>query len=139
MPPLQPWLALSQHIHLVRGHRIVLQDDLARLYEVPSQQIEHHARRFPGDLCFPLEHPELLWVDDSQEERAEPVYGFTEHGALALAYALNSPSALVMSTPLVRAFIEVRRSAERTAGLNARWYPWWRLPDRWPAASESAW
>lgn len=112
MSTLQPWLTLCQHIHLVRGHRVVLQDDLARLYDTLPDQIANHAQRFPGDLCFTLEQPELAWSDFEPAEKPEPVYGFTEHGALALAYALNSPSAVAMSTQLVRAFVAARHSGE---------------------------
>lgn len=110
MSTLQPWLALCQHIHLVRGHPVVLQNDLARLYGTDSLQINDHARRFPGDLCFTLEPPELVNVDEELPGETEPVYGFTEHGALALAYALNSPAAVAMSMPLVRAFGEARQA-----------------------------
>jgi hypothetical protein len=94
----------------VRGHRVVLQHDLARLYDTDSLQIKAHARRFPGDLCFTLETPELVGMDEEPPAETDPVYGFTEHGALALAYALNSPAAVAMSLPLVRAFGEARRS-----------------------------
>jgi len=110
MSTLQPWLALCQHIHLVRGHRVVLQHDLARLYDTDSLQITAYARRFPGDLCFTLETPELVGVDEEPPKETDPVYGFTEHGALALAYALNSPAAVAMSLPLVRAFGEARQA-----------------------------
>ncbi|MBL9211404.1 MAG: ORF6N domain-containing protein [Opitutaceae bacterium] len=123
MSTLQPWLALCQHIHLVRGHRVVLQSDLARLYEAQPQQIATHAQRFPGDLCFTLENPELIWVDDPPAEIKEPVYGFTEHGALALAYALNSPSAVAMSTQLVRAFVAARAPKENGSGRGGRRRP----------------
>lgn len=111
MPTLQPWPALGQHIHLVRGHRVVLHHDLARLYDTDSHQITAHARRFPGDLCFTLETPELVSVDEEPPAETDPVYGFTEHGALALAYALNSPAAVAMSMPLVRAFGEARQTS----------------------------
>jgi hypothetical protein len=110
MSKLPPWLALCRHIHFVRGHRVVLQHDLARLYAIDSIQIQDHARRFPGDLCFTLEAPELESMDEAPLEEREPVYGFTEHGALALAYALNSPAAVAMSLPLVRAFGEARQA-----------------------------
>lgn len=117
MSTLQPWLALCQHLHLVRGHRIVLQDDLARLYETDFQQIAALAREFPGELCFTLDPPELIRCDEEASPRdTVPVYGFTEHGVLALAYALNSPAALAMSGPLIRAFVTARQ-----AGL-ARWF-----------------
>lgn len=88
----------------------MLHHDLARLYDTDSVQIKVHARRFPGDLCFTLEAPELVAVDDEPPKETEPVYGFTEHGALALAYALNSPAAVAMSMPLVRAFGEARQA-----------------------------
>lgn len=111
MYKLQPWLALCQHLHLVRGHRIVLQDDLARLYGTDFQRIAALAGQFPGDLCFTLEPPELIRCDEESSPRENvPVYGFTEHGALALAYALNSPAAVAMSVPLVRAFVAARQA-----------------------------
>lgn len=118
MSTLQPWLALCQHIHLVRGHRVVLHHDLARLYATDSVQITDHARRFPGDLCFTLETPELVWVAGEPPKETDPVYGFTEHGALALAYALNSPAAVAMSMPLVRAFGEARQAGASRRNLG---------------------
>jgi hypothetical protein len=109
MSTLQPSQELRQHIHLVRGHRVLLQNDLARLYGATPTRVIDHAQRFPGELCFPLENPELAYVKDPPEDAREPVYGFTEHGALALAYVLDSPKAVAMSIHVMRAFVQLRQ------------------------------
>lgn len=100
---------LRRHIRFVRGHRVLLQDDLARLYGAPANRVLDHAQTFPGDLCFPLEDPEIAYTKDPPEPGPEPVYGFTEHGAVALAYALDTPNAVAMSLRLMRAFVALRQ------------------------------
>jgi hypothetical protein len=108
-------------IQTIRGQRVILAFDLARLYGVQTkqlnQQIKRNRRRFPTDFVFQLTVRE---VDEFQASRSQIVtlkkggnikyrpYAFTEHGAIMAANVLNSPQAVAMSVYIVRAFIQQR-------------------------------
>jgi hypothetical protein len=120
-------------IHTVRGRRIVLDSDLAALYEIPvkvfNQTIQRNADRFPSDFAFQLtrddvanlrsqivtsssEEPALLrsqfvTLKDHGGRRYLP-WAFTEHGAIMAATILRSPRAVQMSVYVVRAFVRMR-------------------------------
>ncbi len=98
-------------LHRVRGHLVMLQDDLARLYGTPPDQVAACACKFPGELCFPLEGPEIAGVADEPVPLGPPFYAFTEFGALALAYALATPEAITSSARVVRTFLHSRPGA----------------------------
>ena len=120
-------------IHTVRGRRIVLDSDLAALYEIPvkvfNQTIQRNADRFPSDFAFQLTRDEVAnlrsqIVTSSSEEpallRSQFVtlkdhggrrylpWAFTEHGAIMAATILRSPRAVQMSVYVVRAFVRMR-------------------------------
>lgn len=105
-------------ILLVRGQRVVIDADLARLYGVPTkalnQAVRRNAERFPGDFVFRLSKREKNEVvtncDHLGHLRFSPAlpYAFTEHGAIMAASVLNSPRAVSMSVYVVRAFVRLR-------------------------------
>jgi hypothetical protein len=115
--------SVGPYVHLlirtIRGHRVILDADLARVYGVPTfrfnEAVKRNRRRFPEDFLFQLtteEHTALT----SQIAIAKPgrggrrtrPYAFTEHGALQAANILNSAKAEAMSVYVIRAFVRMR-------------------------------
>jgi hypothetical protein len=114
----QPILPL---IHTIRGQRVILAADLARLYGVETkrlnEQIRRNLERFPADFMFQLTVDEANAHQNSRSQIATlkqgrnikyRPYAFTEHGAIMAANVLNSPQAVAMSVYVVRAFIQQR-------------------------------
>ena len=112
--------ALARRIHIIRGHKVMLDADLAELYGVPTkalnQAVKRNAERFPADFMFQLSGDESLalrsqTVTSSASARGGRRYApraFTEHGALMAATVLNSARAVEMSVFVVRAFVQLR-------------------------------
>jgi hypothetical protein len=109
--------ALAGRIVVIRGQRVLLDADLAQLYEVETkkfnQQIKRNQTRFPPDFMF------RLTVDEFESLRSQNVtskrggrrylpLAFTEHGAIMAASVLNSDRAVEMSVYVVRAFVQLR-------------------------------
>jgi hypothetical protein len=110
---------LAQRIFLIRGHKVMLDSDLAELYGVPTkrfnEQIKRNIERFPPDFMFQLtdEEHECLRSQFATSKtgrggRRYSPHAFTEHGAIMAATVLNSPKAIEMSIYVVRAFIRLR-------------------------------
>jgi hypothetical protein len=105
-------------IHVIRGRRVVLDADLAALYEVPTKRLNEAVRRneekFPEEFSFILENKDLANLKSQfatsslHGGRRKPTRAFTEHGALMAGTVLNSPRAVQMSLFLVKAFIRMR-------------------------------
>lgn len=111
---------VEQRIHSIRGHRVILDSDLASLYGVATkrlnEQVKRNADRFPEDFMFRLteEEAEVLrsQIATSSEghggRRYQP-YAFTEHGAIMAANVLNNTRAVKVSILVVRAFVRLRQ------------------------------
>lgn len=108
-------------IFLLRGHRVILDSDLAELYGVAvkrlNQQVTRNARRFPADFMFRLsakEHESLrlqnATSNSSRGGRRYSPYVFSEHGVIMAATVLNSERAIAMSIFVVRAFARMREA-----------------------------
>jgi len=105
-------------ILLLRGQRVMIDHDLAKLYKVQTkvlkQAVKRNEKRFPPDFMFQLTPQEKAEVvtncDHLKILKFSPVlpYAFTEHGALMLANILNSAEAVEMSLLIIRAFIRLR-------------------------------
>jgi len=118
----------------IRGQRVILDEELARLYGVPTsafnQAVKRNENRFPADFMFQLttEEAALLKsqsVTSSWGGRRKLPYAFTEHGAVQAANVLRSSRAITMSVHIVRAFIRMREAlashrelARRLQGLE---------------------
>ena len=115
-----PLERVQKTILLIRGKRVMIDSDLARLYGVSTkrlnEQVRRNKNRFPADFMFQLSKKEL---DDWRSHFAttnpaakmglrRPPYVFTEYGALQLASVLNSPTATEVSILIVRAFVQLR-------------------------------
>jgi hypothetical protein len=109
---------IETKILLVRGQKVMLDADLAGLYDVPTkrlnEQVKRNRARFPEDFLFRLTAHEKAEVvancDHLNRLRFSSVlpYAFTEHGAIQAANVLNSPRAVEMSVHVVRAFVRLR-------------------------------
>lgn len=109
---------VQSRILILRDERVIIDADLAALYEVPTkrlnEQVKRNADRFPGDFSFRLtseEARELVANCDrftNLKHSSLPPLAFTEHGALMAATVLNSPRAVQMSVFIVRAFVQLR-------------------------------
>jgi hypothetical protein len=108
-------------IQFVRGQKIILDSDLARIYGVPvkrlNEQVKRNIDRFPADFMFQRtgEEVEALKRLRSQiatlktgQHRKYLPYAFTEHGAIMAANVLRSRRAVAMSVFDVRAFVRMR-------------------------------
>ncbi|MBI3565405.1 MAG: ORF6N domain-containing protein [Elusimicrobia bacterium] len=105
-------------IRVVRGRRVILDSDLARLYGVTTSQLNQQFRRnqerFPEDFAFvltPREAAEGLsqFVTAlGRRNRGKPPVAYTEHGAVMAANVLKSARAMAMSVEVVRAFVRLK-------------------------------
>jgi hypothetical protein len=128
---LVPVEDIARTIHTVRGHRVMLDFDLARLYGTTTtrlnQQIRRNRARFPADFMFQLTNEEITSLMSQSAtskvgrggRRKRPL-AFTEHGAVMAATVLNSPRAVQMSIFVVRAFLRLREWVVGQAQLAGR-------------------
>ena len=112
---------IERRILLIRGHKVLLDADLAALYGVQTrtlnQAVKRNAERFPSDFMFRLSPKELeAWRShfvmsnpNAKMGLRRPPFAFTEHGALMAATVLNSPRAVKTSLYVVRAFVRLRQ------------------------------
>ena len=109
-------------IREIRGQKVMLGDDLARIYGVETralnQAVKRNNEKFPPDFMFRLTLAEAAEVRRSRSQvvilkRGHNIkylpYAFTEHGAIMAANVLNSPRAVHMSVLVVRAFVRMRQ------------------------------
>ena len=115
---LIPIEKIDRAILIIRGHKIMLDSDLAGIYGVKTgrlnEQVKRNQDRFPNDFMFQLtshEKREVIANCDHLEKlkfsRTNP-YAFTEHGTIMLASVLNTPTAIETSVLIVRAFVKLR-------------------------------
>ena len=111
---------IARRILVIRGQKVMLDADLAALYDVPTkrlnQQVNRNAERFPEDFMFQLSRSERDEVvancDHLRQLRFSPTmaFAFTEHGALMAASVLNTSRAVEISLYVVRAFVRLRET-----------------------------
>src|SRR5580698_8502566 len=111
---------IERKIHLVRGSKVMLDSDLAELYQVPTkvlnQAVRRNLDRFPPDFMFQLNREELEnWrsqiVTSNPTARMglrRPPYAFTEHGVAMLSSVLASKRAVQLNILIIRAFVRLR-------------------------------
>jgi hypothetical protein len=133
---LIPIERIERSILLIRGHKVMLDRDLAYLYgvttKVLNQAVKRHKDRFPEDFMFQLtmEEARIWWTEvrggglRSQIvtlKRGEHIkyrpYVFTEHGILMLSSVLNSERAIKVNIEIMRAFLRLRRLLASHADL----------------------
>lgn len=122
VPALQPHIA--RHILSLRDQRVMLDADLAALYDVETkvlvQAIKRNSERFPGDFMFQLDAQEwaslrsqFVTSNTGRGGRRYAPYAFTEQGVAMLSSVLNSPRAIAIAIniEIMRAFVQVRSMA----------------------------
>lgn len=111
---------IDSRIYIVRGETVMLDSDLASLYQVPTKRLKEQVRRninrFPSDFMFQLN--EIEW-DFLRSQFATSKSGrggnrilpvaFTEHGIAILSSVLNSDRAMEVNIAIVRSFIRLRK------------------------------
>jgi len=109
--------AIERHIYLIRGAKVMLDSDLAALYEVTTgalnQAIMRNRSRFPEDFMFQLSSEEVAnlksqTVISSWGGRRTRPYAFTELGVAMLSSVLRSERAIRMNIAIMRAFVRLR-------------------------------
>lgn len=143
MPPksesLIPIEQIDGMIRTIRGVRVMLDRDLARIYGVPTfrfnEAIKRNRHRFPPDFMFQLTREEFNSLKSqiaiSKRKNSSQIamssgkhrgaayrpYAFTEHGALQAANVLRSSRAVQMSVFVIRAFVKMREALRGTPEL----------------------
>jgi hypothetical protein len=105
-------------IQWVRGHRVLLDSDLAALYEVETraliQAVKRNAARFPADFMFQLSGAEFdrlrsqTVISNGRGGRRHRPYAFTEQGVAMLSSVLKSRRAVRVNIEIMRAFVRLR-------------------------------
>ena len=112
---LQPGKFFGYPMHIIRGQRVLLDADLARLWGVPTLQLNRQVRRnkqrFPADFTFRLNNEEAQILRLSRRGRGgmrHPPWVFTEPGAVMLTSVLNTPNAIQIGILVARMFAGLR-------------------------------
>lgn len=116
---LIPKERIEQRIYFLRGEKVMLSTDLARLYQVAPrllvQAVKRNADRFPVDFMFQLTSKEFLNLKSQIVisswgglRRAAP-YAFTEQGVAMLSSVLRSKRAVRVNIEIMRAFVRLRQ------------------------------
>lgn len=135
-------LTLVSSIHSIRGHKVMLDADLAALYGVPTkalvQAVKRNLQRFPPDFMFHLTEQEvrasrsqIVTLNDAggrgHNVKYRP-YAFTEQGVAMLSSVLRSERAVQVNVEIMRAFVRLRgligqsrELAQRLEDLESRY------------------
>ena len=122
---------IADRITLIRGQRVMLDAELARLYGIKTdrlnQQVRRNLQRFPEDFMFRLSQVEwegMMVQFATSLRRTRRLdrlpFAFTEHGCLMLSNVLHSPRAVDVSVLVVRAFVRMRGVLAANVELAAR-------------------
>jgi len=122
--------SVERRIYLVRGHKVMLDVDLAELYGVPTkrlnEQVKRNQKRFPPDFMFRLTAAETktLMTLRSQsatlkrgQHRKYLLYVFTEQGVAMLSSVLNSNRSIAVNIVIMRAFVKLRELSARNQDM----------------------
>ncbi len=133
--------AIERAIQVIRGHRVILDEDIAKLYGVSTKQLnqamKRNAGRFPSDFMFQLTAAEVtamrshIVTASPRTMRSQIVTAskrnirylpraFTEQGVAMLASVLHSPRAIAVNIEIVRVFVRLRHAVAISAELGKR-------------------
>lgn len=130
MSKLIPIERIQDKIHLIRGHKVMFDRDLAELYGVKSivlrQQVKRNIERFPSDFIFRLTKNE---VDTMVSQNVIPSkkylggsmpYVFTEQGVSMLSSVLRSKKAIQVNIAIMRTFVKIKQMILTPKGLQIK-------------------
>jgi ORF6N domain len=119
-------------IRFLRGEKVLLDADLAELYEVElrslNQAVNRNPQRFPADFMFRLSAAEweslrsqtvILDAGRGRHRKYAP-YVFTEQGVAMLSSVLNSERAILVNIEIMRTFVQMRRLMTEHADLSRK-------------------
>jgi hypothetical protein len=116
--PLIPQERIEKSILLIRDQKVMLDQDLAELYEVETKvlvrAVKRNLDRFPDDFMFQLNDEEWkalrhqLGTSKGRGGRRYPPYVFTEQGVAMLSSVLRSTRAVQVNIEIMRAFVRLR-------------------------------
>lgn len=132
-----PVFNVEKSIHVIRGHRVLLDEDLGLLYGVPTKSlnlaVKRNEQRFPADFRFQLTAEEttaLRFQNETSKARGGRRYlpwAFTQEGVAMLSGVLHSPRAVAVNVEIMRAFVKMRQAiainnelAKRLAVVEAK-------------------
>ena len=109
---------ITKNIFYIRGQKVMIDRDIARLYGVETrtlnQAVRRNRERFPDDFVFSLTRQEILnlsqTVISSKIKHAPSVFAFTEQGIAMLSSALRSKQAALVNVAIMRAFVKIREA-----------------------------
>ncbi|MFM9972271.1 MAG: ORF6N domain-containing protein [Burkholderiales bacterium] len=111
---------IERAILVLRGHKVMLDTDLAPLYQVETralvQAVKRNLERFPDDFMFQLNNQEfsvlrsqsVISNNPGRGGRRTAPYAFTEQGVAMLSTVLNSPRAIAVNIEIMRTFVKLR-------------------------------
>ena len=110
---------VERKIYVVRGQKVMMDRDLATLYNVDTRRLKEQVRRnidrFPADFMFEMTDDELAeWRSQFATSNREVMglrkrpFVFTEHGVLMLSSVLNSKTAIAVNIQIIRVFTRMR-------------------------------
>ena len=119
MYELKEELNIENMIYEIRGKQVMLDSDLAKLYECKNgtkeinQAVKNNPDKFPNDFYFRLSEVELKYLRSNfltanRKSRSLP-YAFTEQGIAMLATVLHTPAAAEVSVNIMRTFVKMRK------------------------------
>lgn len=122
---------VEQKIFLIRGHKVMLDEDLAELYGVETKNlikaVKRNADRFPKDFAFPLKKHDVVRLRfqiGTSKKRTEGrggrrylPYAFTEQGVAMLSSVLRSKRAVEVNIEIMRAFVRLRSLVAQSKDL----------------------
>ena len=121
---------IQNHIYEIRGERVMLDRDLAELYQVENralkQAVKRNIDRFPKDFMFSLTEKEVNTMVSQNVIPSKSYFGgalpfaFTEQGVAMLSSVLKSKKALQVNIAIIRTFVEVRRLVIQAHTFNVQ-------------------
>ena len=121
-------ILIQDLIYEIRGQKVMLDFDLARLYKVETkvlnQAVKRNIKRFPPDFMFQLTAEEVLmnrsqFVTASNRNISTPPFAFTEQGVAMLSGVLKSDIAIEANIAIMRAFVQVRQYLLAAASVSS--------------------
>ena len=128
--PIAPAVSIENAIHVIRGHRVMLDEELAGLYGVPTgrlnEAVKRNIGRFPEDFAFRLTQSEAdnlksqFAISRVHGGRRSAPMAFTEQGVAMLSSVLSSERAVAVNIGIMRAFVRMRQAIAVNSELAKR-------------------